>query len=467
MAFLTKLGSFFVTASTNRTLSLLVILGVVLAIPLTVYVAQQQQEIRQQALEFVTPCDEEYNSCPDGTPFHCFVYLDSQGQCTDRQDCIDAEAFLCQEESNPTPPPANTDPATPTPQQDSTTPPAPTSVPTTQPEQPIPTQSSGTNQCTYPQACFDENDQQGVQECTGVYNASQICVWDDTGTVDPNCTPCRVSEPTPTPPSQCPVVAPVGGFCMCDVPGYDLVDTRCKNWNNNTPTPTATPQPGGGGSSGGSGGSGGSRSGGGGRTTQPTTRPATTATSPTAVPPLRDKTCSVNWSISGNNVWLQYGGNAFTSGSQPVRLQVSSINPAERIPQLAEFEKVYSGQYYYLIDSCESTDGNPCQGTKTITLPKGSFSLFCDLPFQPNRCSGNPVCTYNGGSVTCTDWKSCSGSDHRIIQISSNQPSGTPSSGTTGTVTPIPGTEGSGGIGASTFQPCDLGLSCITPPTPR
>lgn len=66
-----KLGQFFAVASHSRTFSLLVILLIVAAVPLTVFVAQKQQEIRQRAETGVKTCTQlgdNSSECDDNDP---------------------------------------------------------------------------------------------------------------------------------------------------------------------------------------------------------------------------------------------------------------------------------------------------------------------------------------------------------------------------------------------------------------
>lgn len=78
-----------------------------------------------------------------------------------------------------------------------------------------------------------------------------------------------------------------------------------------------------------------------------------------------------------------------------------------------ETNNVYSadGKYYYLFDptksgqSCKANTENSCSMTATLKpgdLNTGDYHFFCDNVDGSNKCSGNPVCTYNGGTTVCT-----------------------------------------------------------------
>lgn len=53
--------------------------------------------------------------------------------------------------------------------------------------------------CEYPQSCTTSYGQTGVQTCWGIKNSSDICVWDNSGSCNPNCTICETSATAPVP----------------------------------------------------------------------------------------------------------------------------------------------------------------------------------------------------------------------------------------------------------------------------
>lgn len=81
MNFLQKLRDFLSRPTHSRTMGLLIMLVLVAAVSLTVYVAQQQQQIKQRASELCTNPDE----CSDEV---------KQNGLTDAQ-CASAPTFTC------------------------------------------------------------------------------------------------------------------------------------------------------------------------------------------------------------------------------------------------------------------------------------------------------------------------------------------------------------------------------------
>ncbi len=70
------------------------------------------------------------------------------------------------------------------------------------------------------------------------------------------------------------------------------------------------------------------------------------------------------------------------------------------------------------LGGCMTGDATGCSSSTVISdLPAGDYKLHCDLPTDPQRCSGNPNCTYEGGSVTCSGWASCSSQDNTTLQV--------------------------------------------------
>lgn len=79
-----------------------------------------------------------------------------------------------------------------------------------------------------------------------------------------------------------------------------------------------------------------------------------------------------------------------------------------------------NNKFFYLLDGkgCQTGNDQICQtATDLPILDTGSYELFCDMPTQPGKCSGNPSCTYNGGTVNCEGWVSCSGKDSVILTV--------------------------------------------------
>jgi len=87
--------------------------------------------------------------------------------------------------------------------------------------------------CGYPQTCF-LGDAEGIQECRGTQQGG-ACKYDQSGKVDPSCTPCRAKGTSANQASDlCTEFPGVGKFCMCDLIGYP----KCKEGNTNPPPPS-------------------------------------------------------------------------------------------------------------------------------------------------------------------------------------------------------------------------------------
>jgi hypothetical protein len=66
-------------------------------------------------------------------------------------------------------------------------------------------------------------------------------------------------------------------------------------------------------------------------------------------------------------------------------------------------------------------------GTATLTgLTAGAYKVFCSIASEPNKCTGNPFCAYEGanpGIQECEGWVSCSGSDNAGLTVTAAQSS--------------------------------------------
>jgi len=119
------------------------------------------------------------------------------------------------------------------------------------------------------------------------------------------------------------------------------------------------------------------------------------------------KSCTVSLSsqeiTAGQSVSVNYGGSGNNDG-EPVRTYIQSAQSGQALGG------IYGGSTNAELDRCTSPD---CSASTTTdaTLPVGSYLVHCDQPDSPNRCSGNPYCTINGGSTDCGSWNSCSDSD--------------------------------------------------------
>jgi hypothetical protein len=80
-----------------------------------------------------------------------------------------------------------------------------------------------------------------------------------------------------------------------------------------------------------------------------------------------------------------------------------------------------TGYYFYDIRSagCTPPSGSDnCSSTTNVYLPEGDYYLYCDVPDDPGKCSGNPFCDYEDLAtspiINCTPsgWVSCSDNDN-------------------------------------------------------
>lgn len=139
------------------------------------------------------------------------------------------------------------------------------------------------------------------------------------------------------------------------------------------------------------------------------------------------KTCTVSLSATEvpvtGTVAVTMSGNANSVAGDTVRLWIekqngSIISPNNLFPAATESLSTY---YYYNFagSSCNSTTTS-CSTVTSVRAPTaGNYILHCDLPTDPGKCTGNPFCIINGGSLACTGWASCSNSDYTVIPLCS------------------------------------------------
>ena len=146
------------------------------------------------------------------------------------------------------------------------------------------------------------------------------------------------------------------------------------------------------------------------------------------------KTCSIQTPQKiGKLYTVNFSGNDRHNGQEPVRLWLETPTRS-KINKLANsgMERKYGNDYYYFL---KQTPANGHQEKVTISgLPAGTYYLHCDLPNQPNRCSGNPFCNFEGGPDNCDGWISCSEQDHTNLIV---LPTPTPSGGVTPSPQPL------------------------------
>lgn len=96
----------------------------------------------------------------------------------------------------------------------------------------------------------------------------------------------------------------------------------------------------------------------------------------------------------------------------------SKINPRPDGSNL--IENISAGTNYYLLEEamCQTGNNQSCSGTAAINaLAPGKYQLHCDLPEEPQKCSGNPNCSYNGGPFSCDGWQSCGDKDFVTFEV--------------------------------------------------
>ena len=142
-------------------------------------------------------------------------------------------------------------------------------------------------------------------------------------------------------------------------------------------------------------------------------------------------TCSVSVNplsvVSPSGTQVTYSGTVdSTSLTQNIKLWLERRD-SQQIPGGASslttsdgggiWEGEYDGRYYYEVARCPANPGETCTENPTITAPAGEYYFHCDVSADPGRCSGNPFCWYEGGSLACTGWKSCSDLDNSPFDV--------------------------------------------------
>ncbi|HAP37494.1 hypothetical protein A2574_02050 [Candidatus Shapirobacteria bacterium RIFOXYD1_FULL_38_32] len=138
------------------------------------------------------------------------------------------------------------------------------------------------------------------------------------------------------------------------------------------------------------------------------------------------KQCSVSSNMSvvgiGQTFRVTTTGNAhINAGGDTTRLWVSRNN----FTAISNYATVlspgttmydYNPLYIYNYGSLNRTSTNAASTSVTASMSIGStgnYNFWCDLNADLNgnlvKCSGNPLCDFNGGASSCADWKNCSG----------------------------------------------------------
>lgn len=83
--------------------------------------------------------------------------------------------------------------------------------------------------------------------------------------------------------------------------------------------------------------------------------------------------------------------------------------------------------FQYPVNVCNVANSS-CNGQVTInSLPAGKYNISCAVGLDAlpgsGSCSGNPLCSYEGGALNCLvggrEWKSCSSNDNTVLTVAS------------------------------------------------
>ena len=138
------------------------------------------------------------------------------------------------------------------------------------------------------------------------------------------------------------------------------------------------------------------------------------------------KECTISSNMSvvgiGQTFRVTTTGNAhINAGGDTTRLWVSRNN----FTAISNYATVlspgttmydYNPLYIYNYGSLNRTSTNAASTSVTASMSIGStgnYNFWCDLNADLNgnlvKCSGNPLCDFNGGPNSCVGWKNCSG----------------------------------------------------------
>jgi hypothetical protein len=72
---------------------------------------------------------------------------------------------------------------------------------------------------------------------------------------------------------------------------------------------------------------------------------------------------------------------------------------------------------------CQTGNNQQCNTTITFpTLPAGEYRVHCDMPQEPQKCSGNPTCSWHGGPFSCEGWTTCGQNDMVSFTVTAPPP---------------------------------------------
>ena len=126
---------------------------------------------------------------------------------------------------------------------------------------------------------------------------------------------------------------------------------------------------------------------------------------------------SLNCGGASQAVTITYNGTvSAAAAAQNIRLWLekqdnTAITNGSVSPLVSTYTN--SSGTFYSIAECNASSGGSCSKTVTINIPLGNYYFHCGVGTDPGKCSGNPFCTYEGGSRDCSGWQSCSASDNK------------------------------------------------------
>ena len=109
----------------------------------------------------------------------------------------------------------------------------------------------------------------------------------------------------------------------------------------------------------------------------------------------------------------------------PAGLSDTQIRAVFRTPSVSPAQQIYIDNVKILRSNtgydCSTGMGSSCTGHAQMSnLSPGTYKFWCDLPTasgpHPQTCSGNPMCSVNGGHLSCT-WPSCSNNDVVTVTV--------------------------------------------------
>ena len=138
-------------------------------------------------------------------------------------------------------------------------------------------------------------------------------------------------------------------------------------------------------------------------------------------PQVITKSCAISINKNSFNdtekLSVSINGKSSKGSAEPVRLFLKKVDNTKISPipsgtSLVENQAAKTNYYQFGDSVCVTGNEESCRKTIDIdALQEGSYQLHCDLPDQPNSCSGNPNCAYKGGPFGCEGWQACGAKD--------------------------------------------------------